>query len=131
MSRKPTRREFLGTSAAGVAAVWLGRQTAQAASQAASPNETVNLGLIGCGPEGRAVATAHSRLPDARIVAVCDVNSKRLAEARAQFGGDKIAAYGDYRQLLDNKDLDAVIVATNDHWHVLCTTQACQAGKDV
>ncbi|MGB4728036.1 MAG: Gfo/Idh/MocA family oxidoreductase, partial [Thermogutta sp.] len=131
MKSKATRRQFLGSSAAGVAAVWLGSQTAVTGQQAAPPSEMVNVGLIGCGGEGRAVATAHSRLGDARIVAVCDVNSKRLADARQQFGGEKIAAYDDYRRMLDSKDVDAVIVATNDHWHVLPTIHACQAGKDV
>ncbi len=129
---KTTRRGFLGTAAAGTAAAWLGsRATLRAEPPAAGANETVNVGLIGCGGEGRAVASAHSRLPDARIVAVCDLHAGRLAEARKQFGGDAILAYSDYRKLLDNQDIDAVIVATNDHWHVLPTIHACQAGKDV
>ena len=95
------------------------------------PNDTINLGLIGCGGEGRAVTTAHSLCENTRIAAVCDVRKTRLAEAKKQFGGDKVLAYQDYRKLLDNKDIDAVIVATNGHWHVLPTINACQAGKDV
>jgi len=95
------------------------------------PNDTVNLGLIGCGGEGRAVATAHSLCENARIAAVCDVHKIRLAQTKEQFGGEKVLAYHDYRRLLDNKDIDAVIVATNGHWHVLPTIDACRAGKDV
>ncbi|GAB4138039.1 MAG: Gfo/Idh/MocA family oxidoreductase [Thermogutta sp.] len=129
---KTTRRRFLETAAAGTAAAWFGPQAIlRAESLAAGANETVNVGLIGCGGEGRAVASAHQRLSDARIVAVCDVHAGRLADARKQFGGDAILAYSDYRKMLENKDIDAVIVATNDHWHVLPTVHACQAGKDV
>ena len=95
------------------------------------PNDTINLGLIGCGGEGRAVTTAHSLCENTRIAAVCDVNQTRLAQAKKQFGGEKVLAYDDYRKLLDNKDIDAVIVATNGHWHILPTINACQAGKDV
>lgn len=134
MKTQTTRRGFLETSAVGVATLWLGRKPL-GAGEAAPPSETVNVGLIGCGGEGRAVATAHQRLADARIVAVCDVNKKRLEEARQLFekqaGAGSVAAYEDYRRLLDRKDIDAVIVATNDHWHVLPTIHACQAGKDV
>ena len=99
--------------------------------RSAGPNDTINIGLIGCGGEGRSVAAAHARCAGARIVAVCDLNSDRLNSARQQFGGEKTLAYHDYRKLLDNKDIDAVIVGTNDHWHVLNTIHACQAGKDV
>ena len=95
------------------------------------PNDTINLGLIGCGGEGRAVAAAHSLCENTRIAAVCDVNKTRAAASRKQFGGEKVLVYHDYRELLDNKDIDAVIVATNGHWHVLPTINACQAGKDV
>ena len=69
--------------------------------------------------------------PGSGVVAVCDVNSKRLAEVRELAGGERVRAYHDYRQLLANKDVDAVLIATNVHWHVLCTIHACQAGKDV
>ena len=95
------------------------------------PSETINLGLIGCGGEGRAVTTAHSLCENTRIAAVCDVNKTRAAQAGKQFGGEKVLVYHDYRKLLDNKDIDAVIVAPNGHWHVLPTINACQAGKDV
>ncbi len=54
-----------------------------------------------------------------------------MASAREQFGGEKVLTYHDYRKLLENKDIDAVIVGTNGHWHILPTIHACQAGKDV
>jgi predicted dehydrogenase len=69
--------------------------------------------------------------PGARAVAVCDLHETRMGKARDEFGGEKVFTYHDYRELLDNKEIDAVIVGTNGHWHVLPTIHACQAGKDV
>jgi predicted dehydrogenase len=65
-----------------------------------------------------------------RVTALCDVNEKHLAAAHRQFGGAP-KTYRDYRRLLDDGDVDAVIVATNGHWHVLPAIDACAAGKDV
>jgi predicted dehydrogenase len=66
----------------------------------------------------------------AEIVAVCDVYDRRRQEARAKFAPDA-REYGDYRQVLDRNDIDAVVVGTPDHWHVLITIAAVRAGKDV
>jgi len=73
----------------------------------------------------------HMNVPGTRVIAVCDVNEPRMAQAGQEAGGDSILTFSDYRQLLDNQDIDAVIVATNGHWHVLPTIHACQANKDV
>jgi predicted dehydrogenase len=132
MPTNPTRRNFLSDTAKTAAAAWGGAQLyAAGASAAPGPNDTINVALIGCGGEGRAVLDGHLQCPGTRLVAVCDVNESRLAQARQQLGGEKIAAIGDYRKLLERKDIDAVIVATPNHWHVLLTVNACQAGKDV
>jgi predicted dehydrogenase len=121
MNESATRRTFLAASAAGAAAY-----------AAPGPGEAINLGLIGCGARGRGLLIPRfSALPGARFVAVCDVNAKYLAEGRQRAGGDRVAAYKDYRKLLENKDVDAVIIATNQQWHVLPMIAACQAGKDV
>lgn len=71
------------------------------------------------------------KLPGVRFIAVCDVNSARLAGGRQLAGGERVAAYHDYRKLLEDKNIDAVLVATQAHWHVPITVHACQAGKDV
>lgn len=132
MSVRPTRRSFLGTSAAAAAAAWSGaRPYAAGAAASPGPNETIRMALIGCGGEGNAVMRAHMRCPEVRMVAVCDLHAEHMASTRKRAGGDKILAYHDYRKLLENKDIDAVIVATNGHWHVLPVIHACQAGKDV
>lgn len=129
---KPTRRGFLGTSAAAAVTAWSGPQLFAAGAAAhPGPNDTVNMALIGCGGRGRADMAAFMKQPGVRMIAVCDVNSQRAEEARQKAGGEGVDVYGDYRKLLERKDLHAVIVATNGHWHVLPTIHACQAGKDV
>ncbi|NOX56191.1 MAG: Gfo/Idh/MocA family oxidoreductase [Planctomycetes bacterium] len=132
MMATQTRRQFLGTTAAAAAGWAGGKLYAAGASAKPGPNDTINLALIGCGARGAGqVMPSFMRLPGVRMVAVCDVNSKRLAQAREKAGGSKVAAYHDFRKLLEDKSIDAVIVATQAHWHVLITIAACQAGKDV
>ena len=103
-----------------------------AARHAAGANDTINLGLIGCGARGRGVLIpGFLKLPGTRFAAVCDVNSKYMAQGQQLAGGDRVAAYHDYRKLLEDKNVDAVIIGTNQHWHPLMMIAACQAGKDV
>ncbi|HEY8503893.1 MAG TPA: Gfo/Idh/MocA family oxidoreductase, partial [Gemmataceae bacterium] len=98
--------------------------------RARGANERVRLGLIGCGGRGRFVAGHARKVPGAELVAVCDVYEKNLAAARA-WAGPHCEGFRDFRRLLERKDIDAVIVATPDHWHAIPTVLACQAGKDV
>ena len=65
-----------------------------------------------------------------RSLALCDVDNKRMDDAASRVGG-KPRLYKDFRRLLDDKDVDAVVIASPDHWHALMTILACQAGKDV
>jgi predicted dehydrogenase len=96
------------------------------------PNDTIRLGLIGCGARGRGVIIPNfNKVPGTRFTAVCDVNSTYLAEIRQRAGGPQVAAYSDYRRLVEDKNVDAVIIATNQQWHVLPLIAACRAGKDV
>jgi predicted dehydrogenase len=131
--KKPNRREFLGTSATAAAAAWAGANLyAKGAKANPGPNDTINMALIGCGARGgNQVMPSFMELPGVRITAVCDVNSNHLAKYRQKAGGNNIAAYRDYRKLLEDKSIDAVIVATQAHWHVPIAVAACQAGKDV
>jgi len=121
-----TRRSFLVTTAG----LTLAGAHSYAAS-AASPNNTINVAIIGCGNQGFWHLNAFPQCREVRIAAVCDVNAKRMAEARQQAGGEKVFASSDYRKLLERKEIDAVIIATADHWHALPAIHACQAGKDV
>ncbi len=132
MTFSTTRREFLGITAAAAASGWAGASLfAAGASASPGPNETINIGIIGCGGRLQTILGSFMHAPGTRVVAVCDVHAGHMAAIRQMAGGEKVRAYHDYRKLLDDKDVHAVIVATNAHWHVLCTINACQAGKDV
>ena len=119
-----TRRRFVRASAAAGAA------TALAPGRVLGANEQVGLGLIGAGGRGLSVWKRFLAQPDVRPVAVCDVYEPFLRRAAAAAGGS-VATDRDFRRLLERKDVEAVIVATPDHWHALQTVAACQAGKDV
>jgi predicted dehydrogenase len=130
MKDASTRREFLGTTARTVTIAASGLYAARAHARSGA-NDAIHLALVGCGARGRVVMDFFKSLPGTRMVAVCDLNSTRLAEGRALAGGEAVRAYKDFRRVMDDKDVDAVIVATQQHWHVLITIAACRAGKDV
>ena len=119
-----TRRTFVKTGAAIAAGAAL------ASSRAYGANERIRLGVIGVGNRGGQVINATQPHADAEIVAICDVYKPFLAETAEKLGGN-LSQHGDFRELLDRKDIDAVIVATPDHWHAIQTIDACNAGKDV
>lgn len=135
MPKESTRRVFLEQAAAGAAiAAWAVPAIRAAETEkpkSDSPNETIRIGLIGCGGQGCHDSARLTAQPNCQIVAVSDVHTGRMAAARQRFGGEKVREYQDFRKLLDDKDVDAVVVATPAHWHVLCTIYACRAGKDV
>jgi predicted dehydrogenase len=121
------RRQFLTSAARSGAFV---SATTLATARAAGANERVRVGLIGCGGRGRFVVQHMRRVPQVELAAVCDVYEPNLA--RAQSSADKgCTAYSDFRQLLDQPQVEAVVVATPDHWHAIVTVMACAAGKDV
>lgn len=142
----PTRRRFLG--GAGVAAAAAGLAGGFPAIVPASvfgqhaPSNRINVGAIGTGR----ISRVHD-LPGiwkhehARIMAVCDLDSKRAQEAKTFVNGyyakttgkpyDGVTAYLDFRELLANRDVDAVVISTPDHWHALPAILAVEAGKDV
>jgi predicted dehydrogenase len=130
------RRQFLGSSAknaAGVAAGMVGVGLAAGTVQAAA-HEQVHLGVIGVRGQGKTLAEGFAALPDAQVVSVCDVDENiALAAARslAEIQGRAPKREQDFRRLLDDQGIDAVVIATPDHWHALMTILACQAGKDV
>ncbi len=118
-----SRRSFMGACAAGTAA-------AQLAAGAAGAADRVNLGFIGTGGRGGFHLGHFKSLPDVGVLAVCDVDERHLAGA-AQLAGAGALKTKEYREVIDHKDIDAVVVATPDHWHVIPTLQALAAGKDV
>ncbi|QDT32177.1 Gfo/Idh/MocA family oxidoreductase [Thalassoglobus polymorphus] len=133
-----TRRDFLQktsaiTSAAAVASVF--PSTASAISETASPNEKINLGVIGIGPRCTYDLTAMLKFDDIRCVAIADVQSRRRDAGKAlvdkHYENKDCKLYQDFRDLLDRKDIDAVLVATGDRWHADASILAAKAGKDV
>ena len=131
MSNKTSRRNFIVSAASAAAGVAVASGYALGADSKNSPNDKINVALVGCGARGMQVLSSFKDNPGVRMVAACDVHSSHLANGRNRLGGEKIAAYKDFRKVMDNKDVDAVIVATQAHWHVLPIIAACQAGKDV
>jgi predicted dehydrogenase len=126
---KTSRRRFLSHSAAmagGALATPYIFTTAAAAKQAASDRPVI--ALIGCGGQGR--WDMRGAMQHADVAAVCDVDSRHAEEAK-QVAGGKADTTDDYRRILDRKDVDAVIIATPDHWHTKIAIEAMQAGKDL
>ncbi len=97
-------------------------------------NDKVVLGVMGVGGRGRQVAQMFASRPDVEIAWLCDPDSRRLGPAKQaieQAQGKAPQTAQDFRRILDDKSVDAMINATPDHWHALGTILACQAGKDV
>ena len=136
LKRDLNRRQFLGRSAqnaAGVAAGIVGFAGAAAlASTVAS--ERVRIAVIGVRNQGKSLAAGFAALPDAQVVALCDIDDNVVSAALhavQQAQGTSPRIERDFRRLLDDPQVDAVVIATPDHWHALMTTMACEAGKDV
>ena len=122
-----SRRQFIERSVAGAAATGVGWATA-IRSSSASPNETITLGIIGAGIRG--LENMQSILNvKGRVAIVCDLYDGHLR--RAQEIQPNTPTTKDYRDVLDRKDIDAVMVATSDHWHAPIAIEAMKAGKDV
>ena len=138
LKRDLSRRQFLGRSAqnaAGVAAGMVGVGLVGAAALAkGTASERVRIGVIGVRNHGKSLAAGFAALPDAQVVALCDVDDNVIPSAMQsvqQVQGTSPRVERDFRRLLDDPQIDAVVIAAPDHWHALMTTMACEAGKDV
>jgi predicted dehydrogenase len=131
------RRDFLKT--VGASSLALGANSAFAArdtpqtGRVIGANDRINIGVIGCGGRGAEVARAFARFSEqnnnaCQIVAVCDVYEKRKRLLAERY---KAKGYLDYRELLNQSDVDAVLIATPDHWHARMAVDAMDRGKDV
>ncbi len=118
------RRSFLTASAAALAAVSV------ESSRGFAANDTLRVGLIGCGGRCRHLLKSFPALPNVTITAVCDVFADNLEAAR-KLADPKAFATTKHEDLLARPDVDAVLIASPDHWHVRHTVDACKAGKDV
>ena len=148
---KTTRRKFLKNSALAATSVTLGLNTIGASTikSAYGANEKIRVGFIGIGNRGTQLLGDFLTQDDVDVAAFCDVYEpylmrdyskvdkklidslgSRIPKMKEKLSSD-IARYKDFRQLLERKDIDAVVIATPDHWHAIQTIMACQAGKDV
>ena len=127
-----TRRDFVKRAAwsTGLAAA----PALRPASSQSSPNDRVNIGVVGFRGRGQDHYRTFARIPNVRVAYLCDIDERLFPGAVAEIekiGGYQPVPFVDVRKLLENKDLDAISIATPDHWHALQTIWACQAGKDV
>ena len=128
------RRNFLQLAVAAAAASHARPAAARAPHGVLGANDRIRVGLIGCGSRGNQVARDWMKHQDSVFVAACDVYKERLDETVSRVAGVQGSspdAYEDYRKILDRSDVDAVFLATPDHWHSQMTIDACAAGKDV
>jgi predicted dehydrogenase len=121
----PTSRRF-----------FLGALTAAAATRVWGANDKINVAIIGLGGRGSGHLNTYSRLPDARVAGLCDIDQAARERAQATLqkitsGGEKAKEFEDMRGAFADPGIDAVSIATPNHWHALATIWACQAGKDV
>jgi predicted dehydrogenase len=125
-----SRRDFVRTAALGAGLAAAARPSAAQTS----PNDTINIGVVGFRSRGRSHYQEFAAMPGVRVAYLCDVDERLFPEAVAEvekIGGYRPKTEFDIRELLKHEDLDAISIATPDHWHALMTIWGCQAGKDV
>jgi predicted dehydrogenase len=130
--KRTNRRSFI-KSAFGVSA---GIITAPLILKSCSPSKQITIGMIGTGSHGTGWnLPPFLAMEDVRVLAVCDVDRERMFEAKKivdeKYQNADCATHGDFRELLERKDIDCVMISTPDHWHVPISILAAQAGKDV
>ncbi len=149
-----SRRQFLQATAGFSAAPWVIPASALGLDDRPPPSERIALGVIGCGAKGMDHLRSFLKDDDVEVVAVCDVHRRHhrdllpgrgavygrepaveavasRSRERSKGAGAGCAAVVDFRELCERSDVDAVVVATPDHWHALCALTAVRAGKDV
>ena len=120
-----TRRQFIQTGMAGGITL----ATAAQPVWSANVNNEVNLGFIGCGGRGNILMSAFSKISGVTIGGLCDPDAERLEQAKERF--PKAETWSDLRGLIEDPSIDAVVIATCNHWHCLAAIWAMEAGKDV
>ena len=124
MSNILPRRQFLSGAAKGAVAL-----SAASYSRVLGANDKIILGVIGCGDRGQYDMAFFQQTPEVEVAALCDIYGARTEETRQQ--APRAKTFTDYRKLLEMAELNAVVIATPDHWHAQCAIDALNAGKDV
>lgn len=125
-TKKFSRRTFTKAGAATVLGL-----SALEASKAQGANERIRVGFIGVGVRGSQLVSAFAKQADVDLAVICDVSTSTRDRVNEQIVKGKAETCGDFRKVLDRKDIDAVVIAAPDHWHAIQTIMACRAGKDV
>jgi len=137
------RRNFIGKSAltAGAFTIIPGRVMAKDSKNSIPPSDKVNLGYIGVGKQSYTLLGSLNKCPETMVLAACDVDKIKLGRfkeaaekanaAKLDGGSQAVDTYENYRELLERKDIDAVVIATPDHWHAMIAIDAAKAGKDI
>ncbi len=129
--RQPTRRQFLALAGATtVLSRAAGAALADEPAKPVPPSDRIRIALLGAGGQGQSDTQTALKVPGVELVAAADIYDGRFAQCREKFGKD-LQVTRDYREVLARKDVDAVIVASPDHWHTQITVDALEAGKDV
>ncbi len=137
MPNRITRRTFLDRAGKGVAGALASTCLAMPSRSwaATSPNDRITLGFIGLGGQGSYHFRKLLDTEQVHVLAVCDVYQEHREKARLRtnekYGNQDCGFYNDFRELLDRDDIDAVVIATPDHWHTRIAISACEAGKDI
>ena len=139
-----SRRDFIKVGSSAAAGVAFGRSLVDSVQAAPlyggigntilGANERIRVGIVGPGGRGKHLMGSFLKQGDVEFLAVCDIDDSRVLDAQKiveESRGTKPDGYRDFRKLIERDDLDAVIVATPDHWHALPTIYACETGKDV
>jgi predicted dehydrogenase len=137
------RRNFIGKSAltAGAFTIIPSRVMAKDSENSIAPGDKVNLGYIGVGKQSYTLLGSLNKCLETMVLAACDVDKIKLGRfkeaaekanaAKLDGGSQTVDTYEDYRELLERKDIDAVVIATPDHWHAMIAIDAAKAGKDI
>ena len=130
-----SRRRFLKTAGAAMAGPYLLTNAALGQGNRPPASDRIVMATIGCGGQGRGDMNGFMGHPEVQMVAVCDPVTAHREQARAavnrRYNNNDCRAYNDFREVLARPDIDAVLIATPDHWHAIITIEACKQGKDV
>jgi predicted dehydrogenase len=133
MTHASSRRHFIRAAAAGVSAPFILPSRIWGAET--SPNARIRMGFVGMGTQARGLLSKFLQYPEVQVVAVCDVDTTRRTDTKQtvdqKYSNTDCKSFNDFREITENPDIDAVCIATPDHWHAFITISALTHGKDV
>src|SRR5207248_5707144 len=134
-SSKVSRRQFIATTAAAIAAPTFIPASALGKAGRPAPSERIVVGIVGWGMQGPGNTSGLMAQKDCQVVAACDLDTRPLQKAvdtiNKKYENTDCKSYHDYREMFAREDIDAVMLAVPDHWHALLATEAARHGKDI